>query len=133
MKKARDDLYGIRHSLYAKHRRRHKENPDLRQMCCMWGDSSRLVGQRFLRLRLGLIVAGILGTRDSRLAKLLPWSFNLADLVASTWRPWKQWRDETVSLDHLPGGDQGAGSHPLRGANEKISCGQSQFCQFVGV
>ena len=36
MKKARDDIYGILHSIYAKHLRRHKENPDSKQMCCMW-------------------------------------------------------------------------------------------------
>jgi len=36
MKKARDDIYAILHSIYAKHRRRHKENPDSKQMCCMW-------------------------------------------------------------------------------------------------
>ena len=36
MKKASDDNYAILHSIYAKHRRRHKENPDSKQMCCMW-------------------------------------------------------------------------------------------------
>ena len=36
MKQARDDIYGILHSIYARHRRRHKENPDSKQMCCMW-------------------------------------------------------------------------------------------------
>ena len=36
MKKARDDICGILHSIYAKQRRRHKENPDSKQMCCMW-------------------------------------------------------------------------------------------------
>src|SRR5260370_41543174 len=34
--KARDDTYGILHSIYAKHRRCHKENPDSKQLCCMW-------------------------------------------------------------------------------------------------
>ena len=36
MKQARDDIYGILHSIYARHRRRHKKNPDSKQMCCMW-------------------------------------------------------------------------------------------------
>lgn len=29
-------IYESLHSIYAKHRRRHKENPDSKQMCCMW-------------------------------------------------------------------------------------------------
>ena len=36
MKKARDEIRATLHSIYAKHRRRHKENPDSKQMCCMW-------------------------------------------------------------------------------------------------
>ena len=36
MKKARDDICATLHSIYVKHRRRHKENPDSKQMCCMW-------------------------------------------------------------------------------------------------
>ena len=36
MKKARDDICATLYSIYVKHRRRHKENPDSKQMCCMW-------------------------------------------------------------------------------------------------
>ena len=36
MKKARDDIWATLHSIYVKHHRRHKENPDSKQMCCMW-------------------------------------------------------------------------------------------------
>ncbi len=36
MKNTYDDIYGALNSIYAKHRRRHKENPDSKQMCCMW-------------------------------------------------------------------------------------------------
>lgn len=28
--------YDMLHSIYAKHRRKHNENPDSKQMCCMW-------------------------------------------------------------------------------------------------
>ena len=38
----KDDISGVYaalHALYSKHRRRHRENPDSKQMCCMWSTS----------------------------------------------------------------------------------------------
>jgi len=29
-------IYAALHAVYSKHRRRHRENPDSKQMCCMW-------------------------------------------------------------------------------------------------
>ena len=29
-------VHGALHEIYSKHRRRHRENPDSMQMCCMW-------------------------------------------------------------------------------------------------
>lgn len=36
---AKDDIagiYAVLHAVYSKHRRRHRENPDSKQMSCMW-------------------------------------------------------------------------------------------------
>jgi hypothetical protein len=30
------EVYAALHAIYSRHRRRHRENPDSRQMCCMW-------------------------------------------------------------------------------------------------
>ena len=29
-------VYDALHTIYSMHRRRHRENPDSKQMCCMW-------------------------------------------------------------------------------------------------
>ena len=29
-------VYDVLHAIYSKHRRKHRENPDSKQMCCMW-------------------------------------------------------------------------------------------------
>jgi hypothetical protein len=36
MKNRLASVYDELHTIYSKHRRRHRENPDSKQMCCMW-------------------------------------------------------------------------------------------------
>ena len=36
MKHSLSSVYGVLHAIYSKHRRTHHENPDSKQMCCMW-------------------------------------------------------------------------------------------------
>jgi len=36
MKNSLASVYDALHTIYSKHRRRHQENPDSKQMCCMW-------------------------------------------------------------------------------------------------
>ena len=36
MKSNLASVYDVLHAIYSKHRRRHRENPDSKQMCCMW-------------------------------------------------------------------------------------------------
>ena len=31
-----DEVYKTLHSIYNKHRRKYRENPDSKQLCCMW-------------------------------------------------------------------------------------------------
>ena len=40
MKIKSTEPYAILHEVYSKYRRRHKENPDSKQMCCMWSTSN---------------------------------------------------------------------------------------------
>ena len=36
MKNDMSSIYDALQAIYTKHRRRHRENPDSKQMCCMW-------------------------------------------------------------------------------------------------
>jgi hypothetical protein len=36
MKHSFSSIYDALHGIYSKHRRMHHENPDSKQMCCMW-------------------------------------------------------------------------------------------------
>ena len=36
MKNRLASVYAALHGIYSKHRRKHRENPDSKQMCCMW-------------------------------------------------------------------------------------------------
>ncbi len=36
MKDSLSSIYDALHAIYSKHRRTHRENPDSKQMCCMW-------------------------------------------------------------------------------------------------
>ena len=36
MKHNLSSIYSVLHGIYSKHRRNHRENPDSKQMCCMW-------------------------------------------------------------------------------------------------
>ena len=36
MKHSLSSIYGVLHAIYSKHLRTHRENPDSKQMCCMW-------------------------------------------------------------------------------------------------
>ncbi|MCX6864819.1 MAG: hypothetical protein NTV46_01130 [Verrucomicrobia bacterium] len=36
MKDDLSSIYATLHAIYSKHRRMHRENPDSKQMCCMW-------------------------------------------------------------------------------------------------
>ena len=40
MKNPRAKILLVLHGVYDKHRRRHRENPDSNQMCCMWSTSN---------------------------------------------------------------------------------------------
>lgn len=39
MKDDISSIYAALHAVYSKHRRMHRENPDSKQMCCMWSTS----------------------------------------------------------------------------------------------
>ena len=36
MKNSLDSVYAALRTIYSKHRQKHRENPDSKQMCCMW-------------------------------------------------------------------------------------------------
>jgi len=36
MKNSHTNVYGTLHAIYSKYRQKHRENPDSKQMCCMW-------------------------------------------------------------------------------------------------
>jgi len=36
MNKSNKEIYNLLHSIYDKHRKQYKRNPDTKQMCCMW-------------------------------------------------------------------------------------------------
>jgi len=36
MKNCISGIHEVLHALYSKHRTKHRENPDSKQMCCMW-------------------------------------------------------------------------------------------------
>ena len=36
MEDTHDNIRQVLHEIYSKHRQRHRENPDSKQMCCMW-------------------------------------------------------------------------------------------------
>ncbi len=36
IKSRRDSAYSVLHAIYARYRVKHRENPDSKQMCCMW-------------------------------------------------------------------------------------------------
>ena len=36
MKNSLASVYGTLHAIYSKYRQKHRENPDSKQMCCMW-------------------------------------------------------------------------------------------------
>ena len=40
MKDTLSGIYPTLHAIYSRHRRKHRENPDLKQMCCMWSTNN---------------------------------------------------------------------------------------------